>query len=191
MPTLNCCARWRAIRLAKCKKSFPYCASASGAKSSEERGDFHQPQSELRSVIRSHDLGLCKILCADLVTAHRGDPGADLYLPSTASLYGLCQLQGPQGYRNRSEGRLQGRGCRRCPAGARGENSALAARYPAIAPSWRRAWNGVIPFLDHAPEVRKLIYTTYSIEALNATIRRAVRTRGHSPMMKPLLGASI
>ena len=61
------------------------------------------------------------------------------------------------------------------------EDSGLAAKYPAIAPSWRRAWNGVIPFLDYPPEVRRLIYTTNSIEALNSKIRRAVRTRGHFP----------
>lgn len=61
------------------------------------------------------------------------------------------------------------------------EDSDLARRYPAIAPSWRRAWNEVIPFLDYPPEVRRLIYTTNSIEALNSKIRRAVRTRGHFP----------
>ena len=45
----------------------------------------------------------------------------------------------------------------------------------------RRAWNEVIPFLDYPPEVRRLIYTTNAIEALNSKIRRAVRTRGHFP----------
>ena len=40
------------------------------------------------------------------------------------------------------------------------EASDLSKRYPAIAPSWRRAWNEVIPFLDYPPEVRRLIYTT-------------------------------
>ena len=61
------------------------------------------------------------------------------------------------------------------------EQCDLAAKYPAIAPSWRRAWNEVIPFLDYPPEVRRLIYTTNAIEALNSKIRRAVRTRGHFP----------
>ncbi|QQM30019.1 IS256 family transposase [Martelella lutilitoris] len=61
------------------------------------------------------------------------------------------------------------------------EDSDLAKRYPAIVPSWRKAWNEVIPFLDYPPEVRRLIYTTNSIEALNSKIRRAVRTRGHFP----------
>ena len=61
------------------------------------------------------------------------------------------------------------------------EQSDLARQYPAIAPSWRRAWNEVIPFLDYPPEVRRLIYTTNAIKALNSKIRRAVRTRGHFP----------
>ena len=51
------------------------------------------------------------------------------------------------------------------------EVTALAAGYPAIAPSWRRAWNEVIPLLDYPPEGRKLIYTTNVIEALNSKIR--------------------
>ena len=55
------------------------------------------------------------------------------------------------------------------------EDSDLARQYPAIAPSWRRAWNEVIPFLDYPPEVRRLIYTTNSIEALNGTILNFVR----------------
>lgn len=61
------------------------------------------------------------------------------------------------------------------------EDSELGAKYPAIAPMWRRAWNEVIPFLDYPDPVRRLIYTTNAIEALNSKIRRAVRTRGHFP----------
>ena len=39
----------------------------------------------------------------------------------------------------------------------------------------------MIPFFAFAPEVRKLLYTTNAIEALNAKLRRAVRARGHFP----------
>jgi putative transposase len=39
----------------------------------------------------------------------------------------------------------------------------------------------VIPFLDYPPKVRRLIYTTNAIEALNSKIHRAVRTHGHFP----------
>ena len=54
-------------------------------------------------------------------------------------------------------------------------------KYAAIGQSWRRAWGEVIPFYAFALEVRRLLYTTNSIEALNAKLRRAVRARGHFP----------
>ena len=54
-------------------------------------------------------------------------------------------------------------------------------RYPAIALSWRRNWEHVIPFFAYPEGVRRIIYTTNAIEALNAKLRRAVRTRGHFP----------
>jgi putative transposase len=54
-------------------------------------------------------------------------------------------------------------------------------KYPAIAQSWRRAWSEVIPFYAFPNEVRRIVYTTNAIEALNAKLRRAVRARGHFP----------
>ena len=54
-------------------------------------------------------------------------------------------------------------------------------KYPAIALSWRRHWAAVIPFFAFPLDVRRIIYTTNAIEALNAKLRRAVRTRGHFP----------
>jgi putative transposase len=54
-------------------------------------------------------------------------------------------------------------------------------KYPAIAPAWRRNWDKVIPFFAFPEAVRKIVYTTNAIEALNAKIRRAVRIRGHFP----------
>lgn len=54
-------------------------------------------------------------------------------------------------------------------------------KYPAIAQSWRRNWSQVIPFFAFPDEVRRIVYTTNSIESLNAKLRRAVRTRGHFP----------
>ena len=36
-------------------------------------------------------------------------------------------------------------------------------------------------FFAFPGDVRRIIYTTNSIEALNAKLRRAVRTRGHFP----------
>lgn len=55
------------------------------------------------------------------------------------------------------------------------------ARYPAIAQSWRRNWDLVVPFFAFPEGVRRIIYTTNAIEALNSKLRRAVRARGHFP----------
>ena len=47
--------------------------------------------------------------------------------------------------------------------------------------SWRRAWGEVIPFYAFPDDVRRILYTTNAIEALNSKLRRAVRARGHLP----------
>jgi putative transposase len=39
----------------------------------------------------------------------------------------------------------------------------------------------VVPFYAFHPDVRRLIYTTNAIEALNSKLRRAVRARAHFP----------
>ncbi len=61
------------------------------------------------------------------------------------------------------------------------EEGSWGRRYPAIGQSWRRAWSEVVPFYAFPEEVRRLVYTTNAIEALNSKLRRAVRARGHFP----------
>ena len=53
--------------------------------------------------------------------------------------------------------------------------------YPAMIRSWRVAWDEFVPFLEFPEELRRIVYTTNSIESLNARFRRAVRHRGHFP----------
>src|SRR3954467_87545 len=60
-------------------------------------------------------------------------------------------------------------------------------KYPVIAQPWRRRWTEVIPFYAFPAEVRRIIYTTNAIEAVNAKRRRAVRARGHFPTTPPPL----
>lgn len=60
-------------------------------------------------------------------------------------------------------------------------DSPWGRKYPAIAQSWRRNWEQVIPFFAFAAEVRKIIYTTNAIESLHSQVRKAVRGRGHFP----------
>jgi putative transposase len=61
------------------------------------------------------------------------------------------------------------------------EDGPWGAKYPAIGPAWRRNWELVIPFFAFPEGVRRIIYTTNAIEALNSKLRRAVRARGHFP----------
>jgi transposase-like protein len=46
---------------------------------------------------------------------------------------------------------------------------------------WRENWQHIIPFLAFEPEVRRVIYTTNAIEALNRQLRKAVKTKGSFP----------
>ena len=46
-------------------------------------------------------------------------------------------------------------------------------KHPAIVQSWRRAWPEAIPFFGFADDVRRIVYTTNAIEALNARLRCA------------------
>ena len=50
-----------------------------------------------------------------------------------------------------------------------------------VVKAWRDAWEYVIPFLAFPEEVRRVIYTTNAIEALNRQLRKAIKTKGHFP----------
>jgi len=54
-------------------------------------------------------------------------------------------------------------------------------RYPMIGKTWHEAWEHVIPFLAFPPDVRRVVYTTNTIEALHRQIRKTIKTRGHFP----------
>jgi transposase-like protein len=54
-------------------------------------------------------------------------------------------------------------------------------RYPMIAASWRQRWDYITPFLALPADLRRIVYTTNSIENLNRQIRKAIKTRGHFP----------
>jgi putative transposase len=55
------------------------------------------------------------------------------------------------------------------------------ARFPVITQAWLNAWEYVTPFLAFGPEVRRVVYTTNAIEALNRQLRKAIKTKGHFP----------
>ena len=59
--------------------------------------------------------------------------------------------------------------------------SAMGRKYPAAVSVWERAWDRFIPFLEFAPPIRKVIYTTNAIESFNRQMRKIIKTRGHFP----------
>jgi transposase-like protein len=61
------------------------------------------------------------------------------------------------------------------------EVGAWGQKFPTVAAAWRRAWSSVIPFFTFPPVVRRVIYTTNSIESVNARLRKIIKTRGHFP----------
>jgi len=54
-------------------------------------------------------------------------------------------------------------------------------RFPTIAPTWRRRWAEIVPFLAFPPELRRAIYTTNAVESLHSQLRKSLKTRGHLP----------
>jgi putative transposase len=60
-------------------------------------------------------------------------------------------------------------------------DSTLGKKYPATVATWQNAWERFIPFLAFPPELRKIIYTTNSIESLNYQLRKIIKNRGHFP----------
>src|SRR4051812_13642551 len=46
---------------------------------------------------------------------------------------------------------------------------------------WERAWERVIPFLAFPEEIRRVVYTTNTVESLHMQIRETIKTRGHFP----------
>jgi len=55
------------------------------------------------------------------------------------------------------------------------------AKFPTIAKSWRNNWARVIPFFAHPPEIRKVIYTTNTVESLNMSLRKVTKARSSFP----------
>jgi putative transposase len=61
------------------------------------------------------------------------------------------------------------------------ERGPWGRKFPTVVASWRRAWTQIIPFFAFPPEVRRLIYTTNSLESVPAQLRKIIKTRGHFP----------
>nr|WP_237564194.1 MULTISPECIES: IS256 family transposase [unclassified Actinomyces] len=61
------------------------------------------------------------------------------------------------------------------------ETSELGQRYPAAVKTFTDAWERFTPFLAFPPMLRRVIYTTNSIESLNYQLRKVSKNRGQFP----------
>lgn len=50
-------------------------------------------------------------------------------------------------------------------------------KYPSIAKSWVSNWANLAPFLTYPSEIRKVMYTTNTIESINRSIRKVTKNR--------------
>lgn len=57
----------------------------------------------------------------------------------------------------------------------------LAESHPTVLRAWREREAEWTPFLDYPQEIRRVVYTTNTIEALNRFVRKSLKTRGHLP----------
>jgi len=55
------------------------------------------------------------------------------------------------------------------------------ASYPSVSQIWRRNWDHITPFFNYPAEIRRAIYTTNAVEALNRSLRKVIKTRGAFP----------
>ena len=61
------------------------------------------------------------------------------------------------------------------------EQTPLGEKYPSTVKTFRDAWERFTPFLAFPPALRRVIYTTNSIESLNYQLRKVTKNRGHFP----------
>ncbi len=60
-------------------------------------------------------------------------------------------------------------------------DSTWGKKYPSAVTTWENAWDRFTPFLAFGPALRRVIYTTNSIESLNYQLRKIIKNRGHFP----------
>ena len=54
-------------------------------------------------------------------------------------------------------------------------------KFPAISRLWFDKWVNIIPFFNYPSEIRKVLYTTNSIESLNMTLRKVLKNKRFFP----------
>ncbi len=64
--------------------------------------------------------------------------------------------------------------------------SKWAKKYPTMVRSWKHNWEGLNSFYNYPSEIRKIMYTTNSIEAFNRQVRKATKSKPALPSERAL-----
>ena len=54
----------------------------------------------------------------------------------------------------------------------------MGAKYPIVIKSWRSNWHKLSTFFKYAADIRRMIYTTNTIEGFHRQIRKVTKTKG-------------
>ncbi|MDG5816802.1 IS256 family transposase [Chitinispirillales bacterium ANBcel5] len=54
-------------------------------------------------------------------------------------------------------------------------------KYPHVLKIWKNNWDLIVPCLSYPAELRKIVYTTNTIESVNKGLRRVLKTKGSFP----------
>jgi putative transposase len=60
-------------------------------------------------------------------------------------------------------------------------------KYPVVIDSWKRNWDKLTTYFQYSPAIRKLIYTTNTIEGFHRQVRKVTKTKGAFPSDMALL----
>ena len=63
----------------------------------------------------------------------------------------------------------------------------MGKKYPFLIQSWQNKWENLSTYFKYPPEIRKVIYTTNSIESVHHQFRKLTKTKGAFPNDNSLL----
>ncbi|MCP3849816.1 MAG: hypothetical protein GY694_06205 [Gammaproteobacteria bacterium] len=59
----------------------------------------------------------------------------------------------------------------------------LGSAYPRVSCSWQKNWPNLITLFDYSAEIRKVIFTTNTIESLNSVIKNQLKLESYFQVM--------
>ena len=65
--------------------------------------------------------------------------------------------------------------------------AAWGEKYPIVIKSWRSKWDNLSAYFKYPNDIRRIIYTTNSIEAVHRQFRKLTKTKGGFPNDNSLL----